>query len=110
MAEHCRAVRQHLCVRDEGLDSYVVGHRTEALRISPMTERDEDLVGDARSRQHRRTQPVVLLVEECPEGPGDDVRLAARRGLYVWSHSPTTAELDGFAALVEAADDTRSPD
>ena len=28
-------------------------------------------------------------------------------GLYVWSHSPNTAELDGFAALVEAADDTR---
>jgi hypothetical protein len=31
-------------------------------------------------------------------------------GFYVWSHSPTTAELDGFAALVEAADDTRVDD
>ena len=31
-------------------------------------------------------------------------------GLYVWSHTPTTAELDGFAALVEAADDTRVDD
>lgn len=28
-------------------------------------------------------------------------------GLYVWSHSPTSAELDGFAALVEAADYAR---
>ncbi len=30
-------------------------------------------------------------------------------GLYVWSHQPTAAELDGFAALVEAADTTRTP-
>lgn len=30
-------------------------------------------------------------------------------GLYVWSHTPTAAELDGFAALVEAADATRLP-
>ena len=29
------------------------------------------------------------------------------QGLYVWTHTPTTAELDGFAALVEAADDAR---
>jgi len=28
--------------------------------------------------------------------------------LYVWSHTPTTAELDGLAALVEAADRTRT--
>ena len=28
-------------------------------------------------------------------------------GLYVWDHQPTTADLDGFAALVEAADKTR---
>ena len=27
--------------------------------------------------------------------------------LYVWTHTPTAAELDGFAALVEAADKTR---
>jgi hypothetical protein len=29
-------------------------------------------------------------------------------GLYVWSHTPNVAELDGFASLVEAADDTRT--
>jgi hypothetical protein len=28
-------------------------------------------------------------------------------GLYLWTHQPTTAELDGFAALVEAADRSR---
>jgi hypothetical protein len=28
-------------------------------------------------------------------------------GLYVWSHTPNAAELDGFAALVEAADYSR---
>lgn len=30
-------------------------------------------------------------------------------GLYVWSHQPNAAELDGFAALVEAADYGRAP-
>ena len=28
-------------------------------------------------------------------------------GLYVWTHTPTSADLDGFASLVEAADKTR---
>ena len=28
-------------------------------------------------------------------------------GLYVWNHTPTVSDLDGFASLVEAADKTR---
>jgi hypothetical protein len=29
------------------------------------------------------------------------------RGIQVWTHDPTVGELDGFAAEVEAADDSR---
>jgi hypothetical protein len=41
--------------------------------------------------------------------PGQDQTYAQLLdGVYVWSHTPTAAELDGFAALVEAADSTRT--
>ena len=47
--------------------------------------------------------PIAVSVQ-----PGQETTYATLlEGLYVWSHSPTAAELDGFAALVEAADDTR---
>jgi hypothetical protein len=47
--------------------------------------------------------PIAVAVR-----PGQvDAYGSLLEGLYVWSHSPTTAELDGFAALVEAADRTR---
>jgi hypothetical protein len=32
------------------------------------------------------------------------------RGVDVWTHEPTAGELDGFAALVEAADQAREAD
>ena len=47
--------------------------------------------------------PIAVSVQ-----PGQEVEYAALLdGLYVWSHSPNVAELDGFASLVEAADNTR---
>ena len=47
--------------------------------------------------------PIAVSVQ-----PGQEVEYAALLdGLYVWSHSPSVAELDGFASLVEAADNTR---
>jgi hypothetical protein len=47
--------------------------------------------------------PIAVSVQ-----PGQEQTFAdLLSGLYVWSHSPTASELDGFAALVEAADDTR---
>jgi len=47
--------------------------------------------------------PIAVAVQ-----PGQEAAYAGLLdGLYVWSHSPTTSELDGFAALVEAADDAR---
>lgn len=40
--------------------------------------------------------------------PGQETRFAGLlEGLYIWNHTPTAADLDGFAALVEAADRTR---
>ena len=47
--------------------------------------------------------PVAVSVQPGQERTYADLL----EGLYVWTHSPNAAELDGFAALVEAADDTR---
>ena len=47
--------------------------------------------------------PIAVSVQPGQEAPYADLL----DGLYVWSHTPNAAELDGFAALVEAADDTR---
>ena len=47
--------------------------------------------------------PIAVSVQ-----PGQDQTYAELLdGLYVWNHTPTSAELDGFASLVEAADKTR---
>jgi hypothetical protein len=41
--------------------------------------------------------------------PGQETKYAdLLEGLYVWGHTPTVSELDGFAALVDAADATRT--
>jgi hypothetical protein len=57
--------------------------------------------------QYKRTLPTDMPIAVAVQ-PGQEVTYAGLLdGLYVWSHSPTTSELDGFAALVEAADDTR---
>lgn len=47
--------------------------------------------------------PIAVAVE-----PGQETTYADLLDrLYVWNHTPTAAELDGFAALIEAADNTR---
>ena len=57
--------------------------------------------------QYKRTIPADMPIAVAVQ-PGQEITYAGLLdGLYVWSHSPTTSELDGFAALVEAADDTR---
>ena len=44
--------------------------------------------------------PIAVAVQ-----PGQEQEYAALLdGLYLWNHQPTAADLDGFAALVEAAD------
>ena len=64
--------------------------------------------------QHR------VILKRYQDGIADDVPIAAvvkpgqeelyadlLRGVQVWSEEPTVAELDGFAALVEASDELR---
>ena len=47
--------------------------------------------------------PIAVALE-----PGQDQEYADHLdGLYLWNHQPTAADLDGFAALVEAADRDR---
>ena len=60
--------------------------------------------------QYKQTLPADMPIAVSVQ-PGQETTYATLLdGLYVWSHSPTTSELDGFAALVEAADDARSTD
>ncbi|MDJ0771284.1 MAG: hypothetical protein QNJ12_21020 [Ilumatobacter sp.] len=59
---------------------------------------------------YKRTIPDDMPIAVAVQ-PGQETEFAELLdGLYVWSHTPTAAELDGFAALVEAADDTRVDD
>jgi hypothetical protein len=47
--------------------------------------------------------PMAVAVQ-----PGqEDAYADLLDGLYLWNHRPTSSDLDGFAALVEAADRTR---
>ena len=56
--------------------------------------------------QYKQTLPAGMPIAVAVQ-PGQETTYAdLLDGLYVWSHSPTAAELDGFAALVEAADDS----
>ena len=56
---------------------------------------------------YKRTMPDDMPIAVSVQ-PGQEVEFEdLLAGLYVWSHTPTAAELDGFASLVEAADDTR---
>jgi hypothetical protein len=59
-----------------------------------------------REYRHRVPQDVPLRVVVQP---GQDRTYAGLlRGLPVWTHDPSQAELDGFAAMVEAAAYKRS--
>ena len=57
--------------------------------------------------EHYKTQladtPIAASVR-----PGQETTYAdLLDGLYIWDHTPSTADLDGFAALVEANDTTK---
>lgn len=57
--------------------------------------------------RYKRTLPADMPIAVAVQ-PGQETTYAGLLdGLYVWGHSPTASDLDGFAALVEAADDTR---
>lgn len=69
---------------------------------------------DLDREMHRNI--LAAYKHELPDGapigvalqPGQEETYAdLLEGIHVWSHQPTSADLDGFAALVEAADYTR---
>jgi hypothetical protein len=67
---------------------------------------------DARHR-HILTRYLEVIDDEIPVRVITPPEVAARhsdflKGVDVWTHEPTAGELDGFAALVEAADESRS--
>jgi hypothetical protein len=57
--------------------------------------------------QYKRTMPDDMPIAVAVQPGQESVYAELLEGLYVWSHTPNAAELDGFASLVEAADDTR---
>ena len=55
-------------------------------------------------REYRRQVPADVPLRVVVQ-PGQDREYAELlRGLPVWTHEPSPSELDGFAAMVEAAD------
>lgn len=54
--------------------------------------------------EYKRTIPSGTPIAVAVEPGQEETYADLIEGLYVWSHQPTAAELDGFAALVEAAD------
>ncbi len=61
----------------------------------------------AASWRRKETIPADMPIAASVK-PGQEQTYAhLLERLFVWSHSPNAAELDGFAALVEAADRTR---
>ncbi|MDH3299273.1 MAG: hypothetical protein OES24_02075 [Acidimicrobiia bacterium] len=47
--------------------------------------------------------PIAVALQEGQEETYADLLT----GIHVWDHQPTSSDMDGFAALVEAADYTR---
>lgn len=56
---------------------------------------------------YKQTLPADMPIAVAVRPGQDDAYPELLKGLYVWSHTPTSAELDGFASLVEASDKTR---
>lgn len=57
---------------------------------------------------YKQTIPADMPLAVSVEPGQEETYAELLEGLYVWSHSPTASDLDGFAALVEAADETRT--
>ena len=57
---------------------------------------------------YRRSLPTDMPVAVTVQPGQEDVAGELLDGLLLWNHEPTASDLDGFAALVEAADRTRT--
>ncbi len=56
---------------------------------------------------YKRTLPADMPIAVAVRPGQERIYVELLDRLYVWNHTPTVADLDGFAALVEAADKTR---
>ena len=56
---------------------------------------------------YKQTLPSDVPIAAAVRPGQDNTFAELLDGLYVWSHTPTAAELDGFGALVEASDRAR---
>lgn len=68
---------------------------------------------DNATHRHILQRYLEVIDDEIPVRVIAEPEAAARhsrflQGIDVWTHEPTAGELDGFAALVEAADDSRA--
>lgn len=57
---------------------------------------------------YRRDLPADMPVAVAVKPGQEEAHRELLDGLFLWNHEPTAADLDGFAALVEAADRTRT--
>ena len=59
-------------------------------------------------RKYKQATPDDMPIAVSVEPGQEDAHGDLLEGLYVWDHTPSSADLDGFASLVEAADTTRT--
>ena len=87
---------------DEGACSKVDGAHGVVFKLDLDRELHRQIL-----QRYRETLPADMPVAVAVR-PGQEAdHQELLDGLYIWNHTPTAADLDGFAALVEAADDTR---
>ena len=102
------------------------GHPVEVCR-GPATHEPCPLLADATCPMFERAHGIVFKLDlDRPDrrsivrryrdiarpdlpirvlgAPGDDERFPELRDVEIWTHEPNVADLDGFAAEVEAAD------
>ncbi len=58
-------------------------------------------------QRYRTTLPADTPIAVSVQPGQEQTYAELLDGLYVWEHQPTSADLDGFGALVEAADRLR---
>ena len=93
----------HTCpLLEEGVCDLVSTAHGVVFKLDLDREYHREILG-----AYKRTIPDDMPIAVSVQPGQEDTYANLLQDLYVWSHSPNASELDGFAALVEAADDTR---
>lgn len=101
--EVCHGPGGHECpLVDEGTCELVDRAHGVVFKLDLDRPYHREILGMYRAAVGEDT-PIAVAVQ-----PGQEVTFAdLLEGMYLWTHQPTAAELDGFAALVEASDRMR---